>query len=516
LQIRGTWSAGPGDDQARFLADLRALRDVAAIGFDELAARAHYPSDILKEAENGPLLPGLPVLTAYVRACEGDVLDWEERWRRLAEVPEDPSLPVRPPGASPAAVAGARAGVGVSPPEVYDPERIRAALRGGRSRPEGNRKTSNRGAPASTMSSDASDFSSAGWDTDTSRDTGAKQAAGTNLDTNSGWNTNLGWDAVADQTITTANGNHSAKHRNRAPFGAADGPDTDESADADDQFRWLPENESALPTADPGQADPEQTDPEQADKWQTDSWQTDGWQADTEQADKWHADTEQADTEQADSWQADSWQADTEQADSWQVVPLADTGVTPGESAASEWAPPQHDDAPKPPERTDFWATSRTATDVAPTASEWAPPQHDDAPKPPERTDFWATSATKAPAEPQLPAAATRQVEKEEFTQGSWSASTETTAAPATAKLPQRFPLTPTSSAGTATATQPRTSAEPARATAEPARTTAAATAPAISTKPAARQKDRFFLVRLLVIVVIAALIGSALVLLLR
>src|SRR2546429_6196486 len=70
LQIRGTWSAGPGDDQARFLADLRALRDSTAIGYDELAARAHYPSDVLKEAENGPALPGLPILTAYVRACE--------------------------------------------------------------------------------------------------------------------------------------------------------------------------------------------------------------------------------------------------------------------------------------------------------------------------------------------------------------------------------------------------------------------------------------------------------------
>src|SRR5712671_2164505 len=77
LQIRGTWSAGPGDDQARFLADLRALRDSAAIGYDELAARAHYPSDVLKEAENGPSLPGLPILTAFVRACEGDVLDWK-------------------------------------------------------------------------------------------------------------------------------------------------------------------------------------------------------------------------------------------------------------------------------------------------------------------------------------------------------------------------------------------------------------------------------------------------------
>src|SRR5580704_10328279 len=134
LQARGMWSAGQGDDKARFLADLRALRDTAALGFDELAARAHYPSDVLKEAENGPSLPGLPILAAYVRACDGDVPEWEERWRRLGfEAGADPGLPVRPAGASPAAVAGARAGVSVAPPDAYDPDRIRAALRGGRS-----------------------------------------------------------------------------------------------------------------------------------------------------------------------------------------------------------------------------------------------------------------------------------------------------------------------------------------------------------------------------------------------
>src|SRR5581483_12441601 len=102
-------SAGPGDDQTRFLSDLRALRDSAAIGYEELAARAHYPSDVLKEAENGPYLPGLPVLAAYVRACNGNVPEWEERWRRLGEETRaDPNLPVRPAGASAAAVAGAR------------------------------------------------------------------------------------------------------------------------------------------------------------------------------------------------------------------------------------------------------------------------------------------------------------------------------------------------------------------------------------------------------------------------
>ena len=168
LQIRGTWSAGPGDDQARFLADLRALRDSAAIGYDEMAARAHYPSDVLKEAENGPSLPGLPILTAYVRACEGDVLDWEERWRRLnPDVSDDPDLPVRPAGASPAAQAGARAGIGVAPPDVYDPERIKAALRGGHARTQhGGRRTSDPGVLTQASSSAGLDSPDAGLPVD--------------------------------------------------------------------------------------------------------------------------------------------------------------------------------------------------------------------------------------------------------------------------------------------------------------------------------------------------------------
>src|ERR1700749_1045908 len=189
LQIRGTWSAGPGDDQARFLADLRALRDSVAIGYDELAARAHYPSDVLKEAENGPSLPGLPLLTAFVRA-------WEERWRVLtAEVADDPNLPVRPAGASPAAVAGARAGVGVAPPDVYDPERIKAALRGGRTHTEhGGRRTSDPGvlAPASTPSGTGLG----------SPDPGLSVEPGTGGD---GWGAaaaSAGWDPAPDSGVT--------------------------------------------------------------------------------------------------------------------------------------------------------------------------------------------------------------------------------------------------------------------------------------------------------------------------
>src|ERR1700759_2536094 len=116
------WPAGEADDKQRFLADMRALRDEAALGYDELAARTHYPDDILKDAESGPSLPGLPVLAAYVRACEGDVPAWEERWRRLGfDAPRgDADLPARAAGARP----------GVAPPDAYTPEPIGAVLRG--------------------------------------------------------------------------------------------------------------------------------------------------------------------------------------------------------------------------------------------------------------------------------------------------------------------------------------------------------------------------------------------------
>jgi hypothetical protein len=245
LQPRGMRSAGPGDDQARFLADLRALRDGAAIGYDELAARAHYPSDILKEAENGPYLPTLPILAAYVRACEGDVLEWEERWRRVAnEAAGDPGLPVRPAGASPAAVAGARAGVGVVPPDAYDPERIKAALRGGGSQGPGGthgvtapaaRDNGSGGtgwsfadarstgwntpdAPAG-WSAKALDTTAppAGWDTvDATDGTGAGWTATESWDTRDG---SGGWDTAVDRA--SANGNHATEQRNGS-FGAID------------------------------------------------------------------------------------------------------------------------------------------------------------------------------------------------------------------------------------------------------------------------------------------------------
>ena len=416
-------SAGPGDDQARFLADLRALRDMAAIGHDELAARAHYPSDILKEAENGPLLPGLPILTAYVRACDGDVPDWEERWRRLnSEIPEDPDLPVRPPGASPAAVAGARAGVGIAPPEVYDPERIKAALRGGLGR-------------------SGQDGSAAG------RRNGSRKA-GARSKSASGWGTTPGWDAASDETTTVTNGNHTASSWSREPFDVPVTADPAESAGPPDQFRWLPDEEPASPQSGTGL--------------------TDLGVAETAPADAGKIDTEPAETSMPAEGQA--------------------------EPVVTEW-------------------TTR-----------W-----DDATKPFEGTDFWSPSA-----DPQQPVTAADQVDEQTYSQDSWSASAQTEATSA----PQPAPAADTArsqlgaesapDAGTTKATPPRTSAGSTGATGSaastgstPSASGSTPTARFATTQPLGHQaathhKDRLFPARLLLIIVIAALIGSVLVLLLK
>ena len=117
-----------GDDSARFLRELRQLRDGAGLGQAELAARAHYPYDRIEAAEVGPTLPDLPVLSAYVRGCGGTIEEWEERWRSLTSAPTLPLVDARPAGCSTAASAGARIG-SISPvADTPDPSIILAAL----------------------------------------------------------------------------------------------------------------------------------------------------------------------------------------------------------------------------------------------------------------------------------------------------------------------------------------------------------------------------------------------------
>jgi Helix-turn-helix domain len=125
-QVAGRGTAG--DDAARFLRELRQLRDAAGLGHAELAARAHYPYDIIKAAEAGPSLPDLPVLSAYVRGCGGTAEEWEERWRRLTRTPSLPVSASRHAGNSAAATAGARIGAVTQVVDAPDPSVIIAAL----------------------------------------------------------------------------------------------------------------------------------------------------------------------------------------------------------------------------------------------------------------------------------------------------------------------------------------------------------------------------------------------------
>lgn len=117
-----------GDDAARFLRELRQLRDSAGLGHAELAARAHFPYDSIRAAEVGPSLPDLPVLCAFVRGCGGTSEEWEERWRSLTRSPSLPVPASRTAGRSDAATAGARIGSVTQVGDSPDPSIIIAAL----------------------------------------------------------------------------------------------------------------------------------------------------------------------------------------------------------------------------------------------------------------------------------------------------------------------------------------------------------------------------------------------------
>jgi hypothetical protein len=466
LQAQGMWSAGGADDKERFLADLRALRDSAALEFDELAARAHYPSSVLKEAEHGPSLPGLPILAAYVRACDGDVPEWEERWRRLGvESRADPGLPVRPAGASPAAVAGARAGVGVAPPDTYDPERIRAALRGSHGRSDaGARGTVSRAAPrrlepdttGPAIAEPRVPESPAAWSTGTSWEETTRWGA----DAQPG----PGWDAVAQPgTGTSRDGaaqpgtSWDGFQRNAGP--RWDGAATDRSgASANGNHPVITDDGSAdttvMPVANTDRADALRRDPFSAD-----------WLEDSELASR--PDPEVRSPEQAEA------QASSAATDNW---------FTPRETPDPEptWSPAA---AEASAAATDTWFTRR------------------------ERAEDG--SASPQPTEVQRPGPSPTQ--EHAIARASWPAAGQTPAAKA--------PAAKASASDTAAAdrTMPVKAQAATAAPAAPSRTIAGPAVPPGPVVPQGRSRsDRLYPVRLLVVIVVAALLGSILVLLLK
>ncbi|MGK5500802.1 nSTAND1 domain-containing NTPase [Streptomyces sp. URMC 125] len=72
-------NAGPVE---RFALALRALRrEAGGPTYRVMARQAGYSVTALSQAAAGSSLPTLPVTLAYVRACGGDVAEWERRWR---------------------------------------------------------------------------------------------------------------------------------------------------------------------------------------------------------------------------------------------------------------------------------------------------------------------------------------------------------------------------------------------------------------------------------------------------
>jgi hypothetical protein len=71
---------------SQFAVDLRKLREKAGSPpYRELGRRAHYAAGTLSDAAAGRKLPTLAVTRAYVRACKGDVGEWEKRYREVVE-----------------------------------------------------------------------------------------------------------------------------------------------------------------------------------------------------------------------------------------------------------------------------------------------------------------------------------------------------------------------------------------------------------------------------------------------
>jgi transcriptional regulator with XRE-family HTH domain len=80
---KGAIAAIEADNVGAFARDLRVLRSAAGLDYPDMAEKSHYTMRTLASAAGGLRLPTLPVLIAYVKACGGDVSEWEERWGKL-------------------------------------------------------------------------------------------------------------------------------------------------------------------------------------------------------------------------------------------------------------------------------------------------------------------------------------------------------------------------------------------------------------------------------------------------
>jgi hypothetical protein len=97
-------TAGPLQE---FAHDLRALREKAGNPtYRSLAQKAGFGATTLGEAAGGVRIPSLDVTLAYVGACSGDTVAWEERWRQVNQLLSGPAVEDQAPdepGTQPAA-----------------------------------------------------------------------------------------------------------------------------------------------------------------------------------------------------------------------------------------------------------------------------------------------------------------------------------------------------------------------------------------------------------------------------
>jgi len=114
---KGVIAAIETDNVAAFARDLRVLRAKVDLDYPDMAEKSHYTMRTLASAAGGLRLPTLPVLIAYVNACDGDVADWEERWDRLVKSGKKGGaiVPASEAGRGPGAVPG---GPGQAPPQA--------------------------------------------------------------------------------------------------------------------------------------------------------------------------------------------------------------------------------------------------------------------------------------------------------------------------------------------------------------------------------------------------------------
>src|SRR5271165_6730239 len=107
-----------------------------------MAELSHYTMKTLAAAAGGLNLPTLPVTAAYVRACDGNVAEWEDRWHRVADAIEparDGDTPETGRTADGAPGGSAPSGAVSGPP---------AAAPGGDSPDDGARRGTAAGEPA--------------------------------------------------------------------------------------------------------------------------------------------------------------------------------------------------------------------------------------------------------------------------------------------------------------------------------------------------------------------------------